>query len=286
MTPSTVFSHTTELEYLNLPSSRKGISYRLYNPDTDEAQVCDIAHAGALPGGRRFPLVPPDRALSFGRIVTGPFAKKEPGNFIVAVDHSGGQEIVVSYLTGALRERHIEDRNRMAQQIALDEFGGVNLFRPIDTFKALVTAGTTPARTIKFLLHAMHHQANEMPQTPPEGSIRFGEWHWSTYPQYRGQQIGTSALTYFLQNALDEGIESICIQVTVCDGSETVGKTLPYYLAMRHKGTRVWELYDIKETTMYTAAEKQEWRLGSHVYNATLFSETELLHAFTRSQLI
>lgn len=285
MTPLAAFDYIAQRKYLNIPSTRKGIVYRLYDPETDEAQVCDIVHAGALPGGRRFPLVPKTRALSFGRIVTGPFAKKEPDNFLVAVDQSGGKEIVVGYLTGALRERHIKERNRLAEQIALDEFGGVNLFSPFDTLKAFVTVGTVPKRSIKFLLHAMNNQAKEMPETPPEESIRFGEWHWSTHPKYRGQNISISALVYFLQTALDEGIESICIQVTVCEGTKTVGKNLPYYLKMKHKGTAVWELYDIKETHMYTEAEKKEWRLGTNVYNATLYTETELLHEFTKNWL-
>jgi hypothetical protein len=285
MTRSPAFSYTAQRQYLSIPSKLKPISYRLYDPETDEAQVCDIVHAGALPGGRRFPLVPQTRSLSFGRIITGPFAQKEPDNFIVAIDHSGGEEKVVSYLTGALREQHIEERNRLATQIALNEFGGVSLLSPLDTLKAFITVGTAPKRTLRFLLHAMHNQADELPQTPPEGSIRFGEWHWSTHPRYRGHRISIPALVYFLDKAFEEGIESICIQVTVCDGSETLGKALPYYLKMNHKGAKVWELYDIKETHMYTEAEKQEWRLGAHVYNASLYSETELLLAFTKSLL-
>jgi len=287
MTRSAALSYKDQRQYLRIPSTRKHISYRLYDPETDEAQVCDIVHAGALPGGRRFPLVPQNRSLSFGRIITGPFAQKEPDNFIVAVDHSGGKEQVVSYLTGALREQHIEERDRLATQIALDEFGGVSLLSPLDTLKAFITVGTAPKRTLRFLLHAMHNQADEMPETPPEERIRFGEWHWSTHPQYRGQHISMSVLVYFLQKALDEGIESICIQVTICEGSEseTLGKDLAYYLAMNHKGATVWELYDIKETRMYTEAEKKEWGLGAHVYNASLYTETELLLAFTKSQL-
>jgi hypothetical protein len=90
---------------------------------------------------------------------------------------------------------------------------------------------------------------------------------------------------YFLQTALDDGIDSICIQVTVCEDSEAVDRDLRYYLGMKHKGATVWELYDIKETHMYTEAEKEKWRLGPHVYNVTLYTETELLHAFTKGQI-
>ena len=50
MTPLAAFDYITQREYLNIPSTCEGIAYRLYDPETDEAQVCDIAHAGALGG--------------------------------------------------------------------------------------------------------------------------------------------------------------------------------------------------------------------------------------------
>ena len=72
---------------------------RLYVHDRDEEEVCKLCWSNALPGGRPLPLIPEAGARSFGRIVTGPFAKHASEHFYVVEDLASGK--LIGYLTGA-----------------------------------------------------------------------------------------------------------------------------------------------------------------------------------------
>ncbi len=261
--------------------------FRQYDHDRDEKAVCRLCWSNALPGGRPFPLIPEAGALSFGRIVTGPFAKHQPNYFYVVDELNSGK--LIGYLTGAEgspkkikngKVAWMERRDKAAKQIAENEFGKLS-YRfdlPIQGFlegsKLLYTLSLGP-RAVQFLLHAKFRGAEEMPTAPG-----CPEFHYHVAKGYRGQGIGSMLIAHFVSQFSAEKYRKICAQVTVCDGQ----KPLSYYKQMSYEGKKVWKVFNKKETAMYTAAEKREWSLGEVVENVSLVADKNILLAYVRRE--
>lgn len=262
--------------------------FRLYDHDRDERDVCKLCWSNALPGGRPFILIPEAGAISFGRIITGPFARYAPEYFYVADDlNSGG---LIGYLTGAeggpikTPEGEVpwmEWRDKTAESIGEDEFGEISLklyfpaYAYLEGGKLLYTL-SLGRRAVQFLLHAKFNNAKEMPKAPP-----CPEFHFQVAKEHRGSGIGVKFVEHFVSQFPASRYKKVCAQVTVCEGQ----KTLSYYQRMAYRGKKIWKVYDKKETTLYTDAEKQEWGLGRVVENATLVADKKRLLAFVRLNL-
>ena len=259
--------------------------FRVYDHDTDELGVCELCWSNALPGGRPFPLIPAAGAVSFGRIVTGPFAEYAGAYFYVADDLSTGE--LVGYFTGAEgsavetpdgRVSWMTWRDRKAEQIAENEFGELSyrLYMPgygyLQGIKFLYTWSLGP-RAIQFLLHAKQNNIKEMPKMPD-----CPEYHFHVAKGHRGKGIGSTFIEHFLTRFPSSEYEEVCAQVTVCSGQ----KSLDYYRRMTYEGQRVWKVYEKRETQMYTEAEKREWNLGPVVENVSLVAAKDRLLAFVR----
>ena len=259
--------------------------YRLYVHDQDEEAVCRLCWENALPGGRPFPLIPEAGALSFGRIITGPFARCAPRYFYVVDDLSSGSP--VGYFTGS-DGNAVETpegvipwathRDSVARQIAADEFGEISPKACIPTYgfvegvKFLYTL-SLGARAIQFLLHEKFNGDKEMPEMPPGP-----EFHFQVGKGHRGQGIGRTLIEHFASGLTGDKSKSLCAQVTVCDGQ----KSLAYYRSMSVGGEELWKIYDRRETAIYTSEEKEQWGLGLLVENVSLLADRERLLAFVR----
>ena len=261
--------------------------FRAYDHDRDEREVCELCWNNALPGGRPFPLIPAAGAVSFGRIVTGPFAEYASDYFYVADDLSTGE--LVGYFTGAegsaVKTRDgkvpwMTWRDRKAERIAEGEFGEISfrLYMPaygyMEGAKFLYTLSLGP-RAIQFLVHAKYNNAGEMPKAPG-----CPEYHFHVAKGHRGNGIGSRFIEHFLTRFPSSRYDKICAQVTVCAGQ----KSLEYYRRMTHEGKRVWKVFDKRETRMYTAAEKRELNLGPVVENVSLVAKKDRLLTFVRHQ--
>lgn len=259
--------------------------FRSYDHDRDERNVCKLCWNNALPGGRPFPLIPEAGAVSFGRIVTGPYAEYAREYFYVADDLNTGN--LVGYFTGSEGSEIITSdgkvpwmvwRDKKAEQIAEDEFGvtSLRLFMPVYGYleggKLLYTLSLGP-RAIQFLLHAKASRATEMPKAPV-----CPEFHFHVTKKHRLKGIGRHFIEHFLTQLPAHKFKKICAQVTVCEG----GHTLDYYTDMTYRGKRIWKVFDKKKTFMYTDTEKQNWGLGAVVENVTLVATRENLLAFVR----
>jgi GNAT superfamily N-acetyltransferase len=257
--------------------------FRLYEHDRDEEAVCRLCWSNALPGGRPFALIPEPGALSFGRIVTGPFARYAPTEFFVADDLTTGK--LVGYLTGADggavetggdQIPWLRWRDRTAHRIAECEFGEISprLLLPghplMECTKLLYTVSLGP-RAIQFLLHEMLNAEREMPRLPA-----CPEFHFQVAREHRGNGIGNRLLGHFLRRLIADNHRQIGAQVTVCEGQVS----LEYYERMRVRGKRLWSIYDRRETTLYTDQEKRDWELGHLVENLSLVAETDRLLEF------
>lgn len=253
---------------------------RLYGHDRDEGEVCKLCWKNALPGGRPFPLVPEAGAVSFGRIVTGPFARYASEHFFVAEDLTTGR--LVGYLTGAEGSAvQTSDgdipwavwRNKIAQQIAADEFGEISpkicipAYGFVEGVKFLYTI-SLGARAIAFLLHEKFHGDEEMPNLPA-----CPEFHFQVEKAHRGRGIGGKLIEQFLSRLAGDKYKMVCAQVTVCDGQ----KPLAYYKRMSVGGRKLWKVYDRRETAIYTPDEKDAWGLGPLVENVSLVADKERL---------
>ncbi len=260
---------------------------RLYEHDRDEEAVCRLCWKNALPGGRPFPLIPEAGALSFGRIITGPFAQCAPDTFYVADDLTNGE--LIGYLTGAKGGSVAEAdgdvpwivwRDRIAHRIAEGEFGEISpkLFHPAQHFvegtKLLYTMSLGP-RAIQFLLHVMVHGNKEMPDLPT-----CPEFHFQVEAKHRGRGIGGRLLELFVSRLPAETHTEIGAQVTVCDGQVP----LSYYESMSVGDEPLWRVCDRRETTMYTDEEKRVWELGARVENVSLVATKSRLLAFVRRE--
>ena len=259
--------------------------FRVYDHGRDEQGVCKLCWSNALPGGRPFPLIPAAGAVSFGRIVTGPFAKYASEYFFVADELSTGR--LVGYLTGAEGSAvktpdgnvpWMTWRDRKAEQIAANEFGELSykIYMPgygyLEGAKFLYTL-SLGARAIQFLLHAKSNNAKEMPKAPD-----CPEYHFHVAKGHRGKGIGSRLIEHFLTRFPSGKYDKVCAQVTVCAGQ----KSLDYYRRMTLGGKKVWKVYDTRETQMYTAAEKKEWDLGPVVENVSLVAKKRRLLDFVR----
>jgi len=260
--------------------------FRRYEHERDEKDVCELCWKNALPGGRPFPLIPEAGAVSFGRVVTGPFAKYARDFFYVVNELSSGE--LVGYLTGAeggpvkTKEGELPWmlwRDRVAQQIAEDEFGEISsrlwipAWRFVEGVKLLYTISLGP-RAMQFLLHAKRSHEQEMPEMPP-----CPEFHFQVAKGHRGRGIGGKLIDYFLRQLTAKKFKEIGAQVTVCEGQTP----LAHYARMTVRGAKLWRIYDRRETAMYTADEKRAWALGPVVENVTLVAEKKRLLAFVRS---
>ena len=261
--------------------------FRLYAHDRDEEDVCRLCWRNALPGGRPFPLIPEAGALSLGRIVTGPFARSAPALFFVAEDLTSGK--LIGYLTGteggavATAEGEVPWaiwRNSTSQQIAADEFGEFSPKVYIPTYgfvegvKFLYTV-SLGQRAMRFLLHEEFNGESEMPELPASP-----EFHFQVEKRCRGQGIGCKLIEHFLSRLCDEEHNNVCAQVTVCEGQ----KSLAYYRRMSVGGKKLWNIYDRRETTMYTPDEKEAWGLGPVVENLSLVADRKRLLAFVTGE--
>lgn len=258
--------------------------FRLYDHDRDEEAVCKLCWSNALPGGRPFPLIPEAGAISFGRIVTGPFAHFAKEYFYVVDDLSAGD--LVGYLTGAEgsdvktkdgKVPWMRWRDNYATRIAEKEFGEISfkLYLPmlgfLESRKFLYTL-SLGGRAVQFLLHAKTQNHKEMPSAPV-----CPEFHFHVKVGHRGQGIGGSLIAHFLRQFPDKKrYRRCCAQVTICEGQ----KSMDYYTGMRFQGKRVWRVYDRKETAMYSEQEKKAWGLGPVVENVSLVAHREHLLAF------
>lgn len=258
---------------------------RSYDHDRDEQDVCKLCWRNALPGGRPFPLIPEAGAVSFGRIVTGPFAQYARKYFYVADDLNTGT--LIGYLTGAEGSPietgdgnvpWMEWRDKAAEKIAEDEFGEISLKLYVPGYAYLeggkfLYALSLGRRAVQFLLHAKFNQAKEMPKAPG-----CPEFHFHVAKEHRGKGIGSKLIAHFVSQFSASKYKKICAQVTVCEGQ----KSLKYYKRMTFQGRKVWKVFDKKETLMYTAAEKKAWGLGQAVENVTLVADKKRLLAFVR----
>jgi GNAT superfamily N-acetyltransferase len=259
--------------------------FRRYAHESDEEEVCRLCWKNALPGGRPFPLIPEAGAQSFGRIVTGPFARHAPEYFYVVDDLASGR--LVGYLTGAegsaveTEEGEIPWatlRNRIVRQIAADEFGEISAkvwvpaYSFVEGVKLLYTVSLGP-RAIQFLLHERFEGEREMPKLPA-----VPEFHFQVEKGYRGQGIGRKLVEHFTSRFAGGKYKDVCAQVTVCEGQ----KSLAYYRRMSVAGIPLWRIYDRRETFIYTPEEKQAWGLGPVVENVSLVADRERLLAFAK----
>jgi len=264
------------------------VGLRGYDQGGDEQAVCRLCWKNALPGGRPFPLIPKYGAVSFGRIVTGPYEQGAGKYFYVAEDL--GTEQIVGYFTGATGQgvktpagtlSWMTWRDNTAMRIAEEEFG--DLFHhyalseelTVETPKYLYTA-SLGARAIAFLLHAKHYHALEMPELPSATP----EFHYQVAKKYRSMGIGKQLLLHFLKQLGSDLGHEVCMQVTVCQA----GKSLEEYTGMRHKGKPLWEVYNRRVTKMYTDKEKKKWGLGPVVENVTLVAGRERLLSFLENK--
>ena len=258
--------------------------FRIYENDRDEEAVCKLCWNNALPGGRPFPMIPEAGAVSFGRIVTGPFAR-HAGNYFYVVDDLSTKEIV-GYLTGAdggavqfNKEKvpWMQWRDKTAEKIAEQEFGDLafKFYLPMQGYlesRKFFYTLSLGNRAVQFLLHAKNNNADEMPKAPA-----CPEYHFHVKQGHRKQGIGRTLIKHFLNQFPDKKkYRKVCAQVTVCDGH----KSLNYYLDLSYEGKRVWKVYDKRETTMYTAAEKKTWGLGPVVENVSLVADRKRLLGF------
>ncbi len=265
----------------------RGYGFRIYDQDIDEEAVCKLCWNNALPGGRPFPLIPKAGSISFGRIVTGPFAKYANEYFYVVDDLSTGT--VVGYLTGAEgspaktkkgKAPWMQWRDRYAEKIAEKEFGDVSLklYLPMQGYiegrKFLYTL-SLGSRAIQFLLHAKLNNSKEMPEAP-----ECPEYHFHVKDGHRGHGIGSMLIKHFLNQFPEKKYKKICAQVTVCEGH----KTLDYYTSLSYKGKTLWKVHDKKETAMYSAMEKKKWGLGPKVENVSLVADKKQLLAFVKEK--
>jgi GNAT superfamily N-acetyltransferase len=277
------------------PMARKGTTYlfkmgnygfRAYDHDRDEAAVCKLCWSNALPGGSPFPLIPEAGAVSFGRIVTGPFAQYA-GDYFYVVDELSSKELV-GYLTGA-EGGDVETkkgavpwmqwRDKSAEQIAEKEFGEISfkLYVPMlgymESRKFLYTL-SLGGRAVQFLLHAKFNNSKEMPKAPA-----CPEYHFHVKEGHRRQGIGSRLIEHFLsQFPNKKKYRKVCAQVTVCSGH----KSLDYYTGLTWEGKRVWKVYDKRETAMYSASEKRAWGLGPVVENVSLVADRKRLLAYVK----
>ena len=258
--------------------------FRVYNPDKDEEAVCRLCWNNALPGGRPFPLIPEAGAVSFGRIVTGPFAQYA-GDYFYVVDDLRTEELV-GYLTGAEGSDvttkkgmvpWMQWRDKSAEQIAEKEFGEISfkLYLPmlgyLESRKFLYTL-SLGGRAVQFLLHAKFNNSKEMPKAPP-----CPEYHFHVKAGHRRQGIGSRLIAHFLsQFPNKKKYRKICAQVTVCAGH----KSLEYYTGLTCEGKKLWKVYDKRETAMYSASEKRAWGLGPVVENVSLVADRKRLLAY------
>ena len=261
--------------------------FRIYDHGKDEKDVCKLCWSNALPGGDPFPLIPEAGAVSFGRIVTGPFAQYA-GEYFYVVDDLSSDELV-GYLTGAegsdvpTKKGEIpwmQWRDKSAEQIAEKEFGEISfkLYLPmlgfLESRKFLYTM-SLGGRAVQFLLHAKFNNAKEMPGAPA-----CPEYHFHVKQGHRRQGIGSRLIEHFLsQFPNKKKYRKICAQVTVCDGH----KSLDYYTGQTWEGKRVWKVYDKKETAMYSVSEKQAWGLGPVVENVSLVADKKRLLAYVKN---
>lgn len=274
--------NSSESRYF-LEMERYGL--RLYDHDRDEAQVCKLCWSNALPGGRPFPLIPETGALSFGRIVTGPFAEYAGEYFYVVDELSTG--MLVGYLTGAEggavqtengKVPWMQWRDKAAERIAEQEFGEISLklYLPVygylESRKFLHTL-SLGSRAIQFLLHAKFNNTKEMPGAPD-----CPEYHFHVAEGHRGKGLGSKLIEHFAGQFSGKKYSKICAQVTVCEGC----KSLDYYKQMVYRGKKVWKVYDRRSTAMYTAAERERWGLGPTVENVSLVASRKRLLAFVR----
>lgn len=258
--------------------------FRIYNPDKDEEAVCKLCWSNALPGGRPFPLIPEAGAVSFGRIVTGPFAQYA-GEYFYVVDDLQTEELV-GYLTGA-EGSDVETkkgvvpwmqwRDKSAEQIAEKEFGEISfkLYLPmlgyLESRKFLYTL-SLGGRAVQFLLHAKFNNSKEMPKAPA-----CPEYHFHVKVGHRRQGIGSRLIAHFLsQFPNKKKYRKICAQVTVCAGH----KSLEYYTGLTCEGKKLWKVYDKRETAMYSTSEKKAWGLGPVVENVSLVADRKRLLAY------
>jgi GNAT superfamily N-acetyltransferase len=259
--------------------------FRQYDHDRDELDVCKLCWSNALPGGRPFALIPEAGAVSFGRVITGPYAKYAPEYFYVADDLNSGR--LIGYLTGAeggpitVEDEEVpwmEWRDKTAERIGENEFGEISLklyfpaYAYLEGGKLLYTL-SLGRRAVKFLLHTKFNYAKEIPKAPP-----CPEFHFHVAKEHRGLGIGSKFIEHFVSRFSASRYNKICAQVTICEGR----KPLSYYKRMSYRGRRVWKVYDKKETTIYTDEEKRQWGLGPVVENATLVADRKRLLAFVR----
>jgi len=259
--------------------------FRLYDPVRDEEDVCRLCWSNALPGGRPFPLIPEAGAVSFGRVVTGPFARFAPEYFFVADDRTKGK--LIAYLTGAEgspvetasgKVSWLSWRDGIARQIAEEEFGEISPKLYIPAFGFLEGAKflrtlSLGTRAVQFLLHAKSHNDTEMPKMP-----QCPEFHFHVEKGHRGEGIGSKLIEHFVSQFAAAKYKKICAQVTVCEGQ----KPLDYYQGMSVDGQKLWKIYERRETTMYSNEEKRVWNLGPRVENVTLVADKERLLAFVK----
>jgi GNAT superfamily N-acetyltransferase len=258
---------------------------RLYEHERDEHAVCLLCWKNALPGGRPFHLLPEAAALSFGRIVTGPFVRYASEYFYVVDDLATGE--LVGYLSGAEGSTvdtaagdipWMELRDKSAHRIAEDEFGDISpkLGTPADQFREgarfLYTFALGP-RAVQFLAHVKLNDEREMPDLPT-----CPEFHFQVETHHRGQGIGGKLLEHFASRFSGRKYKKIGAQVTVCDGQVP----LAYYERMSVEGEPLWSIYDRRVSTIYTEDEKEAWGLGDLVENVSLVADRDRLLAFVR----
>ena len=264
-----------------------GYGFRPYQHSKDEIPVCKLCWRNALPGGRPFPLIPEAGSVSFGRIVTGPYAEYASHYFYVVDELTSGR--LIAYFTGAdgqavkAGKREVpwmQWRDKTASHIAEKEFGEISLklylpengYLEGQKFLYTLSLGT---RALQFLLHAKFNNAREMPEAPV-----CPEFHFHVADGHRGQGIGGRLIEHFLQQFSGKRYKLVCAQVTLCDGY----KTLAYYRNMSYRGKKLWTVYDKRETAMYMATEKKAWGLGPTVENASLVANRKRLLAFLGSR--
>jgi GNAT superfamily N-acetyltransferase len=256
---------------------------RHYVHDRDEMAVCKLCWNNALPGGRTFPLIPEAGARSFGRIVTGPYARYALEYFYVADDLTSGK--LIGYLTGAegsfleTAEGQVSWatwRNSIAYRIAEEEFGEfspkvcIPAYGFLEGVKFLYAVSLGP-RAMQFLLHEKYNSDREMPKLPPGP-----EYHLQVHKGYRGLGIGSELIEHFLKQLEGEEHKTVSAQVTVCERQ----KSLDYYRRMSVGGAPLWSIYDRRETNIYTPEEKEAWDLGPVVENLSLVAERKRLLTF------
>ncbi|MEA3277426.1 MAG: hypothetical protein U9Q81_19515, partial [Pseudomonadota bacterium] len=202
--------------------------FRKYDHAKDEKAVCILCWKNSLPGGRPFLLIPEQGAMSFGRIVTGPYVQAESGYFYVAEYLNTGK--IIGYATGASgKSQKTPDgtvswmtwRDDKAEEIAMEEFGRISkqllflegVIRQSEEY--LYTTSLGP-RAVAFLLHAKKYRKKEMPKLVPDCP----EFHFQVVKKHRGKRVGTQLIIHFLEQLPAGRHEKVCMQITACEASK------------------------------------------------------------------